>query len=113
MEIKELIRLQQEFDSRHKGNFPWDEAITAHNPQMLEYLALALCGEAGEVANVIKKVIRGDVSYEEQREHVIEEVTDVLIYILKFAYQMNFDLESAYLDKMKKNKDRFKQYENK
>jgi NTP pyrophosphatase (non-canonical NTP hydrolase) len=112
MEIKELTQLQQEFDSRHESNFPWSEAISANNLETLQYLALALCGESGEVANAVKKVIRGDISYEEQRGAVISEVTDVFIYVLKLAYQMGFDLEGAYLGKMEINRARFKPYEN-
>jgi NTP pyrophosphatase (non-canonical NTP hydrolase) len=112
MEIKEIIRLQQEFDSRHESSFPWNQNISDDNLQTLQYLALALCGESGEVANAIKKVIRGDVSYEEQRDAVIGEVTDVFIYVLKLAYQMGFDLENAYISKMELNRVKFKPYEN-
>jgi NTP pyrophosphatase (non-canonical NTP hydrolase) len=111
MEIKEIIKLQQEFDSNHESKFPWDQMITPDNLQTLQYLALALCGESGELANSIKKVIRGDVDYDSQRPEIIAEVTDVFIYVLKLAYQMDFDLEGAYLEKMKLNREKFKPYE--
>lgn len=111
MEIKALIDRQKEFDSLHRGNFPWDQLVSAENPVMLEYLALALCGESGEVANAVKKVIRGDHTYQEQKEEIIGEVTDVLIYILKFAYQMDFDLEEAFLKKLELNRTKFKPFE--
>ncbi|ETZ22768.1 MazG nucleotide pyrophosphohydrolase domain-containing protein [Pedobacter sp. V48] len=111
MEIKEIIKLQQEFDNSHESKFPWDQMISADNLQTLQYLALALSGESGEVANAIKKVVRGDVSYESQRPEIIAEVTDVFIYVLKLAYQMGFDLEGAYLEKMELNREKFKPYE--
>ena len=111
MELKELISLQQKFDGRHKTNFPWDQSISENDLRMLEYLALALCGESGEVANAVKKVIRGDITYEQQREAVISEIVDVLIYVMKFAYQMGFDLETAYHQKMEYNESKFRPYE--
>ena len=111
MEIKELIRLQREFDSRHEGKFPWDQAISGDNLSMLQYLSLALCGESGEMANAVKKVVRGDALYEEQRDAIVGEVTDVFIYVLKLAYQMEFDLENSYLSKMESNRAKFTPYE--
>src|SRR5690242_9642815 len=44
------------------------------------YLGLCLAGEAGEVANEIKKHCRGDNTDAEARERVAGELVDVLIY---------------------------------
>ena len=40
-----------------------------------------------------------------------EELTDVFIYLLKLSYQLDIDLEKAYVEKMAKNRERFLKYE--
>lgn len=105
-----MVKIQQEFDSNHKNRFDWDQKIDENNIQMLGYLSLALAGEAGEVANCVKKIMRGDVSYSEYKQEVIEEVVDVFIYVMKLSYQMDFDLGKKYLEKLEVNRERFKQY---
>lgn len=42
--------------------------------------ALAICGEAGELANLIKKCLRGDFTIEEKRDEILEELADVITY---------------------------------
>lgn len=111
MELKEIINLQKEFDAKHKINFNWAEAISEKNLQYLQFLVLSLAGEVGEMANCVKKVIRGDEQYEAAKDIISEELTDVFIYVLKLAYQMNVDLEDGYLRKLEINKSRFKSFE--
>jgi len=79
----------------------------------LEYLTNALAGEVREAANLVKKVVRGvvygrgDVRLEDVREQLVEEVTDVFIYLLTIAGLLGIDLEKAYFQKLEKNKRRF------
>ena len=40
-----------------------------------------------------------------------EEMADMFIYMMKLSYQMGIDLESACLEKIKKNQERFEHYE--
>ena len=47
-----------------------------------EYLTLGLCGESGEVAEKIKRIIRGDGTIDET---LIYELGDVLYYIARLA----------------------------
>jgi len=67
----------------------------------------------GEAANLVKKVVRGvvygrgDVRLEDVREQLVEEVTDVFIYLLTIAGLLGIDLEKAYFQKLEKNKRRF------
>lgn len=49
----------------------------------LEFCALALCGESGELANVIKKEWRDGEDMELER---LKETADVLVYTLLLTY---------------------------
>ena len=71
------------------------------------YIALALAGEVGELANVVKKLERGDMSYAEALALVEKEAADVLIYLLKLSYQTGIDLETAFVEKQRANAIRF------
>lgn len=64
------------------------------NPQGLTYTALGLTGEAGEVANKIKKVIRGDKRITLALEaDIAAELGDVLWYTAMLASELGFGLE--------------------
>jgi NTP pyrophosphatase (non-canonical NTP hydrolase) len=59
----------------------------------LTYCALGLVGEAGEVADKAKKLIRdGDTA--ERRTAVLQELSDVCWYIARLADEMGMDLEA-------------------
>jgi len=72
---------------------------------------VCLVGELGEFANTLKKVNRGDTSYQDARANLEEELTDVFIYLMQIANQMGINLEDSYLRKLEKNRQRFKSYE--
>lgn len=55
----------------------------------------ALVGELGELANMLKKVKRGDTPFEEMREDIEKEFADVMIYLDILAYQFRIDLGAA------------------
>jgi NTP pyrophosphatase (non-canonical NTP hydrolase) len=107
MELAEFIARQREFDERHAGRFEWSQTASAENLQPLLHIALALAGEVGELANVVKKVERGDLSYAEALGRLEEEAADVLIYLLKLSYQTGIDLETAFVKKQLANAARF------
>lgn len=111
MTLQEIIELQKEFDGKHKGNFMWNTQITDSNIEMLEFLLVSLTGEVGETANIVKKIVRGDFKLEEKKNDLQEELADVFIYLLKLSYQLDIDLEKAYIEKMGKNRERFLKYE--
>lgn len=61
----------------------------------LEYPTLGLTGEAGEVANIVKKIQRdfGGVITEEIRARLKDELGDVLWYISACADELGLTLE--------------------
>jgi NTP pyrophosphatase (non-canonical NTP hydrolase) len=81
---------------------------TAVYPQAgdnLTYPALGLCGEAGEVAEKVKKLLRDDggVMSDERRAALAGELGDVLWYVAQVATEADLDLEQiaqANLDKL-------------
>ena len=66
-------------------------------PNLLNLLQTsnALAGEAGEIANVVKKILRDGDSVELRRK-VAEELVDVLIYIAKMVVVGEIDLGAEY-----------------
>ena len=59
------------------------------------YPALGLCGEAGEVAEKIKKTIRGDRPLEEVIGNIADELGDVLWYLAILADDLGVELEDV------------------
>ena len=59
------------------------------------YPALGLCGEAGEIAEKVKKVFRDNsgVLVEEKRQEMKLELGDVLWYVANLAQDIGFTLE--------------------
>jgi NTP pyrophosphatase (non-canonical NTP hydrolase) len=107
MELAKLIELQTDFDRGHGVVKPFFVPISSDNLHELEHLVVCLIGEVGEFANELKKVVRGDASYEERQAALAEELTDTFIYLIKIAAQTGIDLESEYLKKLEKNRRRF------
>ena len=59
--------------------------------QELPNLVLCMAGEVGEVANLVKKVVRGSITIEEAMDKgLAEEVIDVLIYLLNLMGAKEF-----------------------
>src|SRR6266851_4022074 len=65
----------------------------AYSNQDERFLALALCGEAGELANIIKKRWRDGADLTEQ---IRDEIADCRVYLELLA--KCFDIEGAKLD---------------
>lgn len=63
----------------------------------ITYPALGLSGEAGEVANQVKKVLRDDNGEitPERRTAIIDELGDCLWYIANLAWEISVDLETV------------------
>lgn len=77
----------------------------------LLYPTLGLCGEAGEVAEKVKKMVRDDagVLSEERRAALSKELGDVLWYAAQLATEAGLDLgeiAEANLAKLLSRRDR-------
>lgn len=87
----------------------YQTALYPNRGNNVTYTALGLAGEAGEVANEVKKVIRNDrgVVSIERREKLIDELGDCLWYIAACAEELDTDLEAIgrrNLDKLDQRK---------
>lgn len=75
----------------------------------LTHHTLAMFGEVGEFANILKKMERGSIDFEdwEAQHDLAEELTDVFIYMLNIAGILNIDLLAEYNRKRALNEGRF------
>lgn len=95
------------------GNDSWRARIDRLEERILEYrqwstmetirfLALSLCGEAGELANEIKKEWRADGFHnwdqqrtQDGRKKIADEIADCQMLIYRLAANMNIDIDTA------------------
>ena len=91
-----------------------DQALkTAVYPQNvgLAYTTMGLVGEAGEIANKVKKIYRdngGEIT-SEQEDQIAKELGDVLWYIAAVAYEIGYrldDVATMNLEKLASRKER-------
>lgn len=75
----------------------------------LVHMTLGLCGEVGELANIIKKVDRNsaDLGDAHVKFDTTMELADVFVYVLNIAALLNIDLLRAYEQKQIENERRF------
>ena len=83
--------------------------LTAQYPNLGSnyiYPTLGLVGEAGEVAEKVKKVIRDKkgIFDEESKEGLKKELGDVLWYLSNISNEFNFSLEDIALQNLEKLK---------
>lgn len=74
----------------------------------LMYLTLGIAGEAGEIAEKVKKLIRNDngVLSDERREDLKQEIGDVLWYLSQLSRILGFSFSAAAEANVKKLADR-------
>ena len=77
----------------------------------IEYLALGLVSEAGEVAGVIKKKLRDNTYFLEVKDKLKAELGDVCWYIAQLCYHFDLEFEEilqANIAKLSSRKERNK-----
>ncbi|HEV2980924.1 MAG TPA: nucleoside triphosphate pyrophosphohydrolase family protein [Solirubrobacteraceae bacterium] len=82
--------------SRRTAQYPRDAWLT--------YPALGLAGEAGEVAEHVKKTIRDDGASvtPERRAALARELGDVLWYVSQLATELELDLDAIAAENLEK-----------
>ena len=98
-------------DLNHYQTTALETAIYPNQGQNFTYPVLGLLGEAGEVADKLKKVIRdGDgLLTDPVRDAVAKELGDVLWYLAVLSYELDHDLNTIAqnnLDKLASRKAR-------
>lgn len=79
-------------------------AVYPNRGRNLGYTALGLCGEAGEVAEKVKKMIRdrANVLDDDLRMALVKELGDVLWYLSQAAFEIGVPLSAiAELNRLK------------
>ena len=78
-----------------------DPAVTLESPETIQileliYTSLGLAGEAGEVANKVKKLLRNDHPLtDEFKQAVKDELGDVLWYVAQVALALGIPLDDV------------------
>jgi NTP pyrophosphatase (non-canonical NTP hydrolase) len=97
------------------NNFQTNASRTAFYPRVfknqgLYYTALGLVGEAGEIANKVKKIMRDNNGNLEElaKADIFDELGDVLWYCASLADELGVNLEDVAISNINKLADRLK-----
>lgn len=72
----------------------------------ITYPTMGLVGEAGELANKVKKLLRGDKNRDELIEGIKSEMGDVLWYLATLADDVGVTLDEVAAENIRKLRDR-------
>jgi NTP pyrophosphatase (non-canonical NTP hydrolase) len=96
LELKRLIVIPHKPDPSSMADYQRAAHRTAEYPELskIDYLILGLVSEAGEIASLRKKLIRGDElpPGPSWTDLVADELGDVLWYVSELALAMNLNL---------------------
>ena len=76
-----------------------------NNDQVLLNGVMGLCGESGEVIDIVKKHI--SQGHDLKKDKLIEELGDVAWYLAETAYALGVDLETVLAGNIEKLKRRY------
>ena len=81
----------------------WDQF---HNPKNL---AMALSVETAELVEIFQWLTQEQCNElpETKKEHLKEEMADIMVYLLRISYAYGIDLEEAIHEKMDKNEKKY------
>ncbi|XP_045171925.2 dCTP pyrophosphatase 1-like [Mercenaria mercenaria] len=99
--LEKIRELQQKFAADRN----WGQYHTPRN------LLLALVGEVGELAEIFQwkgEVKEGLPDFtDSEKEHVGQEMGDVMLYLIRLAEKCHIDLPTAVLKKIKQNGQKY------
>lgn len=100
-ELGEMAIVAQEDSVRWFGD--------THAAHSLVHHTLSICGEAGELANLMKKIDRNSLDWNDShvRYEAAMELADIFTYLLCISFLMGVDLKKAYEMKRTVNQERF------
>lgn len=106
MDVKQMIE-----ETGKTWHFSKDAQYSEKEAELL-YLALALGGEAGELQNLVKKIVRKKHHTDGHTKDTLEgelphEMVDVMYYLFRMAALLEIDLEKAFNEKMEVNRQRY------
>ncbi len=103
--INEMLQMQKELQEKYKDKW---EAIS---PEAGKHKLLWMIGEVGEVIDIVKKNGGEKAAADtELREHLVEELADVLMYFndVLLCYGISADeLKDSYVRKFERNMKRW------
>jgi NTP pyrophosphatase (non-canonical NTP hydrolase) len=71
-------------------------ALYPNRGNHIAYPALGLAGEAGEVAEKVKKILRGDRELDDEYRAVLrKEIGDVLWYVAAMCHEIGADMQDV------------------
>ena len=102
---------EKEMKKMDFNEYQTQTASTAIYPstRALEYLALGVSSESGEIAGKVKKLIRdgySKMSKEEWEKNLASEIGDVLWYLARLSDELGYSLEEIAQNNMDKLLDR-------
>lgn len=105
--LKRLVTLERQALEDSERWF--GDQIDQHTMRGLVHRTLAMCGEVGEVANIVKKIDRGTLDFNDAtvRHELHMELVDVFVYLLNIAGLVGLDLEKGNTRKRGINDARF------
>lgn len=65
----------------------------------IPFFSIAIAGEAGELCNIVKKVMRGDFPIEQVRKEVLDELADIITYCDLMITKLNANTEEVLMRK--------------
>jgi len=87
--MKKITRLDEYQKAAMSTIYPFKD-----KGRQLEYAVLALCGESGELANVVKKIVHYKDPLVDGKD-VLNELSDVLWYVACVADALNLKLSEV------------------
>lgn len=96
----EIVHIH-EMALKNSGIRPW-------STEDVRFLTLALCGEAGELANMIKKEWRADI-WPPTRSDIANELCDIVVYAYLLEVALGFDIDSIVEAKLPEIRNKFAQ----
>ena len=91
MEVNVPFITFEQYQQSTKTTAIYPDAGKQGSLQSLSYCALGLAGEAGEIANKVKKLLRDGDSFS-KRDAIAAELGDVLWYLSQLATELEKDL---------------------